>query len=106
MASAGRLGDFEELILLALVRLRDDAYGVAIWREIQSRTQKNISIGAIYTVLDRLERKGFVSSHVGAPTPERGGRAKRYFQIKAPGTRALNSKHELVSRMLEGISYA
>lgn len=101
-----RLGPFEELVLLALVRLRTNAYGVTIRREIVKRTGKEVSFGAVYTTLDRLEAKGYVSSKWGESTPERGGRAKRYFVIEAPGRRALNSAHDILIKMAAGVSYA
>jgi PadR family transcriptional regulator PadR len=94
-----RLGRFEELVLLALVRLRENAYGVTIRREIADRTGRDVSFGAVYTTLDRLERKGYVLSRMGDPTPERGGRAKKYFRLEAPGIRALNESRETVARM-------
>jgi len=94
-----RLGQFEELVLLALLRLKENAYGVPIQREIAMRTGRDVSVGALYTTLDRLERKGYASSHRGDPTPERGGRAKRYFRIEAPGERALKHSRETVERM-------
>jgi PadR family transcriptional regulator PadR len=100
-----RLGRFEEIVLLALVRLRENAYGVPIRREIAERTGRDVSFGAVYTTLERLERKGYVSSRVGEPTPERGGRAKRYFRIEAPGRRALNSSRETIARM-GGLAHA
>ena len=79
------LGEFEHLVLLAVLRLADEAYGVAVRREIAGRTGRDVSIGAIYITLDRLERKGFVKSRVGEPSVARGGRAKRYFRITARG---------------------
>lgn len=94
-----RLGRFEELVLLALVRLRENAYGVPIRREIAERTGRDVSFGAVYTTLERLERKGYVSSWLGDPTPERGGRAKRYFRIKAPGVRALEHSQRTIASM-------
>jgi PadR family transcriptional regulator PadR len=94
-----RLGRFEEIVLLALARLRENAYGVTIRREIAERTGRDVSFGAVYTTLERLERKGYVSSRMGEPTAERGGRAKRYFRIEAPGRRALNSSRETIARM-------
>jgi DNA-binding PadR family transcriptional regulator len=93
------LGPFEERVLLALVCLRENAYGVPIRREIVERTGRDVSYGALYTTLERLERKGYVSSRIGEPTPERGGRAKRYFRIEAPGIRALNSSRETIANM-------
>jgi DNA-binding PadR family transcriptional regulator len=99
MGDNDRLGRFEEIVLLALVRLRENAYGVPIRREIAERTGRDVSFGAVYTTLDRLQRKGYVSSRMGDPTPERGGRAKRYFRIEAPGVRALNGARETVASM-------
>jgi len=99
MGGGYRLGDFERIVLLALVRLRQNAYGVTIRREIEGRTDRNVSFGALYTTLDRMERKGYVSSRVGDPTPERGGRAKRYLQIEAPGIKALNETRETIANM-------
>src|SRR5713101_4580416 len=93
------LGEFEHLIVLALLRLEDRAYGVTVRQEIELRTKREVSIGAVYATLERLERKGYVSSRLGDPTPERGGRAKRYFQIEAPGVRALNRAREELARM-------
>src|SRR5438105_15966235 len=101
-----RLGQFEELMLMATVRLGEKAYGVTIRKEIAERTGRDVSIGAVYTTLDRLERKGYVSSRTGEPTPERGGRAKRYFKIEAPGATALNESREVAARMLEGFANA
>ena len=84
------LGDFEQAVLLAVVRLNTEAYGVPIRHDLSKRLKREVSIGALYTTLERLEAKGFVSSWMGEPTPERGGRAKRYYKIEAPGVRALN----------------
>jgi DNA-binding PadR family transcriptional regulator len=89
MGSKLKLGDLEQLILLTVLRLGDDAYGVTIQRELLSIGGRSISLGAIYTTLDRLESKGLVSSSVGGATPERGGRAKRYFAVEASGKQAL-----------------
>jgi PadR family transcriptional regulator PadR len=98
MGGSDQLGRFEEIVLLALVRLRE-TYGVPIRREIAERTDRDVSFGAVYTTLERLERKGYVSSRMGDPTPERGGRAKKYFRIEAPGVRALNETRETVASM-------
>jgi PadR family transcriptional regulator, regulatory protein PadR len=100
---ADRLGQFEELILMGLVRLRENAYGVTIRREIAERTGRDVSVGAVYTTLDRLEGKGYISSRLGEPTAERGGRAKKYFRIEAPGVNALNRSRAMIDRMAEGI---
>ena len=81
---SAHLGEFEQLLLFALVRLGDDAYGVAIRQEVERRTGRMISAGAVYTALDRLEGRGFVSSRVGDPTPQRGGRRKRHYRLEEP----------------------
>ena len=98
------LGEFEILVLAALLRLGDDAYGVTVRRDIEDRTGRTVSIGAVYTTLARLERKGFVSSHLGEPTSERGGRAKKYFRAEAAGRTALQSAVDMIGRMTRGLS--
>ena len=103
MAKDQSLGEFEQIVLLAVLRLPKNAYGVSIRREIASRTERDVSIGAVYTTLERLERKGFVSSTVGESTPERGGRAKRYYKIEAPGQRALHLSRETMNKMWDGL---
>jgi len=104
MARRDYLGDFEQVVLLAVMRLGPEAYGVSIKREIEQRTGRNVSLGAIYPTMDRLEAKGFVTSHVGAPTAERGGRAKRHFRISAAGLRQLRRSHEMLAAMWEGFT--
>ena len=99
MGGGYRLGDFERIVLLALVRLRENAYGVTIRREIEERAGREVSYGALYTTLDRMEAKGYVSSRIGEPTQVRGGRAKKYFQIEAPGIEALNKTRETIANM-------
>jgi PadR family transcriptional regulator, regulatory protein PadR len=83
------LTDFELMILLAILRVGTEAYGVPIAREIERTGRRSVVLGAVYTALDRLERNGFVSSSTGAPTPERGGRAKRFFRVTTRGVRAV-----------------
>src|SRR5688572_33434410 len=85
MARGEILGPLEQIILLALMRLKSEAYGMTVRREIEERTGREISIGAVYATLERLEAKGYVSSFTGEPTAERGGRAKRHFEIEAAG---------------------
>lgn len=97
------LGSLECIVLLALVRLGQGAYGMTVRREIEKRTSRDISIGAVYTTLERLEAKGYVSSSTGEPTAERGGRAKRLFQIEADGRRALRASHEAIRKMTVGL---
>ena len=83
------LGEFEQLILLALVRLGPDAYGATVRREIEEHAGREVSISAVYTTLERLEQKGLVRSRIGEPTPERGGRRRRHFELLPLGARSL-----------------
>src|SRR5262245_52379736 len=103
MSRTEALGEFEQLVLLAIVRLSGDAYGSTIRDEIEERTDRTIAIGALYTALERLERKGYVSSTLSDPTPQRGGRAKRYFRLRPAGAAALRRSREALSRMWAGI---
>ncbi len=97
------LGEFEEIVLLAILRLRENAYGVTIRREIESETKRTTSVGAVYTTLERLEKKRYISSRHGEPTAERGGRAKRYFQLEATGADALEQAMIARQRLLKGV---
>lgn len=97
------LGSLEHIVLLAVARLAPDAYGMTVLREIEKRTGRNISIGAIYATLERLQTKGYVSSSLGQPTAERGGRAKRHFQIEAKGERALTTSQDAIRKMAAGL---
>lgn len=89
----------EHIILLALVRLDGCAHGMIVRREIEQRTGRNISIGAVYATLERLEAKRYISSSTGDPTPERGGRAKRMFRVEAAGNRALQISQQTLNSM-------
>jgi PadR family transcriptional regulator PadR len=95
----GLLGELEQLVLLAATRLDVEAYAVSIRDEIELRTGINVSRGSVYVTLDRLDRKGYVTSWFGAPTPERGGKAKRHFRITAAGRSALAAVDLALSRM-------
>lgn len=97
------LGSLEYIVLLALVRLGPDAYGMTVRREIEKRTGRDVSIGAVYATLERLETKGYVSSFTGEPTAERGGRAKRLFKIEAEGQRALRTSQDAIRKMTVGL---
>ena len=97
------LGEFEQSVLLAIAHLGDDAYGVVVRREIERRTQRTVAVGALYTALDRLERKGYVASRMSDPVPERGGRSKRYFRLRAAGATALRQARERINRMWDGL---
>jgi len=98
------LGEFEEIVLLAIIRLKGNAYGVALRRLIEEETGRGTSIGAVYTTLERLEKKRYVRSRQGEATAERGGRAKRYFRIEGAGVAALNETNEIRARMWSGIA--
>ena len=98
------LGEFEQLVLLAILRVSPDAYGVTIRTEIEERTGRSVAIGALYTALDRLERKGYVSSSMSDPTPQRGGRAKRYYKLRAAGAAALKRSRRARESMWAGIA--
>jgi DNA-binding PadR family transcriptional regulator len=97
------LGEFELLVLIALVHLGDDAYGVSVQREIAARTGRDATFAAVYTTLSRLETKGFVTSHVGEPTPERGGRAKKHFTLTASGRTTLRRNLRAIRSMTQGL---
>ncbi|MEO7717522.1 MAG: PadR family transcriptional regulator [Capsulimonas sp.] len=97
------LGEFEEIVLLAVARLALNAYGVSVWQTVEENSQRTVSIGSIYATLERLEQKGFISSRQGESTPERGGRAKRYFRIEAPGDQALNEAQAIRQRLTGGL---
>lgn len=103
MARREHLGEFEHLVLVAVLRLRDDAYGVSIRQEIEKRTRRALTVGALYRTLDRLEAKGYVTSRFGDPTPERGGRSKRYFKVRPLGLRTLRASREALTAMWEGL---
>jgi PadR family transcriptional regulator PadR len=98
------LGSLEHIILLALARLDESAHGMIVRREIEERIGRNLSIGAVYATLERLEAKGYVSSFTGEPTPERGGRAKRLFRVEAAGKRALVVSDEALRSMTAGLN--
>jgi DNA-binding PadR family transcriptional regulator len=87
--SERELGRFDHLLLLAVMRLGDAAYGMTIRRELAAHTGREIAVGAIYTALARLETRGYVRSHLGDPTPERGGRAKRFYRVLPAGEKAV-----------------
>jgi PadR family transcriptional regulator, regulatory protein PadR len=97
------LGEFEQMVLLALLRLDTNAYGATIRREIEQRAGRPLAISAVYTTLDRLEQKGIVRSRIGEPTAERGGRRRKYFELTALGTRAVRDAHNAYTRMTAGL---
>lgn len=105
MAKPDSLGQFEQLVLTAILTLREDAYGVTIHSKVEELAQpKAVALGAIYVTLDRLEDKGFVASWLSDPTPERGGRAKRCYRLEALGERALEESAVTAKRIWDGIA--
>jgi PadR family transcriptional regulator, regulatory protein PadR len=104
MARGDLLGSLEHIVLLAVARLGSDAYGMTVRQEILKRTARDLSIGAVYATLERLEKKGYVRSSIGEPTAERGGRAKRLFQIEAEGEQALATSQDAIRRMAVGLT--
>ena len=103
MPGREHLGEFEQIVLLAVLRLRDEAYGVPIRREIEKRTKRSLTVGALYRTLDRLEEKSLVTSWFSDPTPERGGRSRRYFKVEPLGVRALRESREALAAMWQGL---
>ena len=106
MAPPLNLGEFEQLILLAILRLREDAYGVTIRAELADRAGRTVAPGALYTALERLETKGLIASRMSDPTPQRGGRAKRLVSVTAAGLEALTRAREAYERLLDGLDLA
>jgi len=97
------LGQFELMVLLAILQAGEDAYGVPIAREIEETTGKEIALGSIYAALERLEDKGLVTSSMGDPTPERGGRAKRYFRVTRKGVREAREAQRTLKKLWSGL---
>jgi DNA-binding PadR family transcriptional regulator len=103
MAQSSPLGEFEQIVLLAILRLGDQAYGLTIRTEIATHTDRALSPGAVYTTLDRLEEKGLVTSVYGDPTPERAGRPRRYFTVTAQGVRDVARAQRAFQRLMKGL---
>jgi len=93
------LGNFELMLMLALLRLGDDAYGVTIAQELEKHTHREVVIASVYATLERLQERGLVRSRLGESTPERGGRAKRYFHITADGIREVRDARRALTNM-------
>ena len=100
---AANLGEFEQIVLLALIRLDKDAYGVSVRDAIAERTGRDADFGTVYSTLTRLEEKGMVTSHLGDPTPERGGRRKKHFAIAPAGRQALVRSLSAIRAMTRGL---
>ena len=103
MSRREHLGEFEQIVLLAILRVREDAYGVPIRLEIENRTGRSVTVGALYRTLDRLEEKGYVTSSFGDPTPARGGRSRRYFKLRPIGLRTLRASRDVLTAMWDGL---
>ena len=96
-------GEFELIVMLALLRLGENAYGVPIARAIEEATRREVAIGSVYAALERLEQKGLVASRLGEPTPERGGRAKRYFRVTGAGLRQVRATQKALVALWQGL---
>ena len=103
MDKAAYLRDFELMILLAVLRLGDKAYGVPIARELKVHGRREVSLANVYATLERLQEKGYVSSELADPTPQRGGRAKRYFNVTAQGLKKVRETQRLLVRLWRGV---
>jgi DNA-binding PadR family transcriptional regulator len=106
MAKGDYLGEFEQLVLLALIRLEDNAYGMTIRQTIQERTRRAVAIGQVYSALERLEMKGHLASRVSGPEPVRGGRSKKLYRLTPEGASALSASRGMMDRMADGLDLA
>lgn len=98
------LGDLEQLVMLALLRLGDDGFGAAVQREIAERSGRDVTLGAVYTALARLEEKGFVESFVGEPLPQRGGRRRRHYAVRPEGREAIAEAWRAMKALSRGLT--
>lgn len=103
MPPRSHLGEFEQIVLLSILRLDKSAYGVRVRAEIAEHTGRSVAPGSLYTTLERLEDKGFVTSRLGDPTPQRGGRAKRYYEVSASGLEAVRNAQKAYQSLLRGL---
>jgi len=102
---AETLGTFEQAVLLAIVRLKEDAYGRAILKEVQDRLEREIAAGAVHATLERLETRGLIASRLGPGTPIRDGRSRRFYRLKPSGVQALNDARATVNNIWHGIKW-
>jgi len=98
------LGEFEQMVLLAVARLDQEAYGIAILEELIATTGTEAAVASVYAALDRLERRGLVASSMGESTPERGGRAKRFFRLLPAGAEALHRSRNALDSLWDGLT--
>ena len=103
MGKGDFLGELEQLVLLTVLRLGDDAYGMNIRRELSARSGRDVAIGAVYSALDRMEEKGFLCSWTTEPTAERGGRSRRCFKVETAGQAALRDSLRTIERLVDGL---
>jgi PadR family transcriptional regulator PadR len=103
MTGRSYLGEFELMLLLAVIHLGDEAYGVPISRQLERHRGRNVSVGSVYAALERLEGKGLVVSTLGEPTSERGGKAKRYFRVTREGLRQVRETKQVLTRLWQEI---
>ena len=103
MRSRAYLGDFELVVMLALLRLGENAYGVPISKEIEQKCDREVALGSVYATLERLQEKGLVTSSLGEPTAERGGRAKRYFRLTPKGLREVREARQALITLWSGL---
>jgi PadR family transcriptional regulator PadR len=103
MGKGLHLGEFEQLVLLAVARCQGEGYGVTIRRELERRARRRASVAAVYGTLERLVAKGYLSTHLGEATPQRGGRAKQYYRLQPAGVRALIASRRALDRMWEDL---
>lgn len=103
MGKGSFLGEFEQVVLLAVAQLGDEGYGVTIRREIEERAQRDASVGAVYATLSRLEEKGMIASWESDPEARRGGRARRHYRLEPAGVDALRTSRSMLDRMWDGV---
>ena len=99
------LGEFEQIVMLALLRLGSEAYGATVCAEIETRGGRGVSVSAVHTTLERLEQKGLVKSRIGDPTPQRGGKRKRHYEMAPLGLKALQASYRSLRNMAAGIEH-
>lgn len=102
----GSLSELQKILMLAVLRLSDEAYGARIQEELEERADRDVTISTIYVTLDRLEGKGLVRSRLGEPTPVRGGKARRFYRVTSRGAEALRASREVMDRMWDGVDAA
>ena len=97
------LGEFEQIVLMALLRIGAEAYGAVVCMEIEKRSGRTASLSAVHTTLERLEGKGLVRSRIGDPTPQRGGKRKRHYEVATLGMKALQASYRSIRKMADGL---